>query len=96
MGHVFYLNYFRVVREAVSGIVAKGLNGKPKTKDLCGQIFLMCVEIEKVQDAREEILEGLFVFTYLYPTFIFLFSYKLLLMITHSGLFVCFIRFCSD
>ncbi|KAL5253039.1 hypothetical protein ACHWQZ_G015707 [Mnemiopsis leidyi] len=48
----------KVVREAVSGIVAKGLNGKPKTKDLCGQIFLMCVEIEKVQDAREEILEA--------------------------------------
>ena len=52
----------RVVKEAVSGIVVKGLNGKPKTKDLCTQIFLMCVEIEKVTDAREEILEGLLVF----------------------------------
>ncbi|XP_063678365.1 cytoskeleton-associated protein 5-like isoform X4 [Bolinopsis microptera] len=48
----------KVVKEAVSGIVVKGLNGKPKTKDLCAQIFLMCVEIEKVTDAREEILEA--------------------------------------
>ena len=72
MGHVFHLNYFRVVREAVSGIVAKGLNGKPKTKDLCGQIFLMCVEIEKVQDAREEILEGLFFYLLIQPLYIFI------------------------
>jgi len=52
------LQLLRVVREAVSGVVVKGLNGKPKTKDICAKIVLMCIELEKVTDAREEILEG--------------------------------------
>ena len=42
----------------MSGVVAKGLNGKPKTKDMCSKIVLMCVEIERVTEAREEILAG--------------------------------------
>ena len=46
------------MKEVVSGVVAKGLNGKPKTKETCAKIVLMCVEVEQVTDAREEILEG--------------------------------------
>ena len=50
---------FRVVRELVNGVIVKGLNGKPKTKESCIEICMMCVEIEKSTEMREELIPGL-------------------------------------
>lgn len=44
---MFLIHFFRVAGDVISGVVAKCLNARPKTREKGMEIILMYVEIEK-------------------------------------------------